>query len=92
MRPRIIFMLSLALPALADEAPSWLRELATASVPAYEKNVAAAVLLNETSVAVEDSGRMVTTTRSAIRILTREGRARCCRGVLPDRWRESEKP
>lgn len=82
MRPRIIFMLSLALPALADEAPSWLRELATASVPAYEKNVAAAVLLNETSVAVEDSGRMVTTTRSAIRILTREGRARAVAEVF----------
>lgn len=64
----------LALPAGADEAPSWLRELATAKLPNYPKKVPAAVLLNEKRVSVDESGRITTTTRYAVRILSREGR------------------
>lgn len=73
-RRAAILIFSLVLPAVADEAPSWLRELATAKLPDYGKKVPAAVLLNEERVAVDESGRITTTTRAAIRILTREGR------------------
>ena len=45
----------LALAAGADEAPLWLRELATAKLPDYGKKLPAAVLLNEKRVAVAGS-------------------------------------
>lgn len=73
-RRAAILIFSLVLRAVADEAPSWLRELATAKLPDYGRKVPAAVLLNEERVAVDESGRITTTTRAAIRILTREGR------------------
>ena len=71
----VVFALLLVLPAGADEAPSWLRELATSKLPDYGKKVPAAVLLNEQRVVVDESGRITTTTRFAVRILTKEGRS-----------------
>jgi hypothetical protein len=58
----------------ADDAPAWLREFSTTKAPAYETKVPAVVLLDEESVTVDDSGRVTTTNRKAIRILTKEGR------------------
>jgi transglutaminase-like putative cysteine protease len=61
-------------PALArDDAPAWLRPLASAGVPAYDKKVPAVVLLNEQSVKVDDDGRVTTVERYAVRVLTKEG-------------------
>jgi hypothetical protein len=59
----------------AERAPDWLREAFTRRVPAYEANVPGVVLLKVTHVTVEESGRIVKSTREAIRILSREGRA-----------------
>ena len=73
------FVLTLALTAVsgsaADEAPAWLQESAAIKAPAYDKDVDAVVLRREQSVALGTDGRLTTTTTTAIRILTREGRA-----------------
>jgi hypothetical protein len=67
----------LAAPAFAvdDAPPAWLRDVAAISIPKYEKNVPAVVLLNDQTVSVGTDGRIVTTTNYAVRILTREGRS-----------------
>jgi hypothetical protein len=79
MLQRIIFCIfALALvsgPALAaDDAPAWLRQAAAASAPAYSKEVPAVVLHKEQRVTIEESGKTVTVTTYAVRVLTREGR------------------
>lgn len=60
--------------AASDDAPAWLQEAAKVSVPAYEKDVPAVVLLREQHVTVTEDGRVTTTTMFAIRILIHEGR------------------
>ncbi len=72
-----IFAALAAFPAMAcaaDDAPAWLREFSTAKAPAYDSKTPAVVLLHEESVTVDDSGRVTTTDRKAIRILTKDGR------------------
>jgi hypothetical protein len=59
----------------ADEAPPWLREAASASVPAYDKEIPAVVLLDEQKISVDEDGRVTTVERYAVRILTQEGRS-----------------
>lgn len=61
--------------AAGDDQPQWLREAMAASLPKYEKNVPAAVLLNEQRVTVDGDGRVVTVQRYVVRILTREGQS-----------------
>jgi hypothetical protein len=60
--------------AKGDEAPAWLRQAASITVPAYGKDVHAVTLHNESRKTVEEDGRITTVTYSAMRILTREGR------------------
>jgi hypothetical protein len=60
--------------AAGDDVPAWLKAAAAATAPAYDKRVNAVVLYNERSVAVEEDGRVVTTTNYAVRVLAREGR------------------
>src|SRR5262249_27267849 len=62
--------------AKGDEAPAWLKQVAATSVPAYDKKVSAVVLFDEARKTVEDDGRITTVTQYAVRILSREGRAR----------------
>jgi uncharacterized protein DUF3857/transglutaminase superfamily protein len=72
-----VLWLSAALACVAwaaDEMPPWLREFSTSKAPAYDSKVPAVVLLEEENVTVDESGRVTTTDRKAIRILTREGR------------------
>ena len=75
------FMLVMAAAASAparaagDDTPPWLLAAASTSVPAYDKDVPAVVLLKDQTVTVGADGRIVTTTNYAVRILTREGRA-----------------
>ncbi len=57
-----------------DEVPAWLQQAAQQNVPAYSKEVPAVVLLDESSMAVGEDGRIVTTSTYAVRILSREGR------------------
>lgn len=62
-------------PAFAgDEAPSWLRQAAATTPPAYEKEVSAVVLLNEQKITVGEDGKVTTTRIYALRVLRREGR------------------
>lgn len=71
-----IFLLTLAMAQAADEVPQWLREIATSTLPKYDAKTPAAVLLSEERVLVEENGRVQTSTRHAVKILTREGRDR----------------
>ncbi|KXJ98812.1 MAG: transglutaminase domain-containing protein [Acidobacteria bacterium OLB17] len=58
-----------------DDAPDWVRQAAGSNIPTYDiKNVPAVVLLDEYVVSVDSSGRISTTSRYALKILTNEGR------------------
>jgi hypothetical protein len=54
--------------------PLWLREAASASIPSYGKDVPAVVLLDESQTTIREDGRVATTRKYAVRILSREGR------------------
>jgi len=73
---KICFMLATAtsLAFGAEEAPAWLRSAANESPASYSKEVKAVVLLKESQLVMETSGRVTSTTRYAVRILSREGR------------------
>lgn len=68
-------IIATATPAFAEEEiPAWLQQAASTSIPSYNKDVPAVVLLKEENVTVGADGRVVTTTTYVVRILTREGR------------------
>jgi Domain of Unknown Function with PDB structure (DUF3857)/Transglutaminase-like superfamily len=60
--------------AKGDEAPAWLRQASSITVPTYGKDVHAVTLHDESRKTVEEDGRITTFTYYAVRILTREGR------------------
>ncbi|MFN2532365.1 MAG: DUF3857 domain-containing protein, partial [Pyrinomonadaceae bacterium] len=60
--------------AIADDAPSWLQQAAGVTAPTYDRDVPAVVLLQDSTMTVDNEGKITTQTRFAIRILTREGR------------------
>src|SRR5262245_56518451 len=65
----------LGAPAVRGEnIPPWLRQIATASAPAFGKNVPAVVLLDESRSAIDEDGHVTTTKYYAVRILSPEGR------------------
>lgn len=70
------FLAASASPALAgdDAPPAWLQQAASGSVPKYERDVPAVVLLNESNMTIGEDGRITMVSTYAIRILTREGR------------------
>jgi hypothetical protein len=80
MLKRLIFSICLAAclqaaaAAKGDEAPAWLREAASITVPTYDKDVKAVTLHDESRKTVEEDGRITTVTYHAVRILAREGR------------------
>jgi hypothetical protein len=69
-------MLCFAAPAFAygDDAPAWLRQAAAAPTSTYDKKVSAVVLVDESTMTVDDQGKVVTITTGAVRILNNEGR------------------
>jgi hypothetical protein len=70
-----VLILAAASTAFAgDEAPAWLQQAAAQQAPAYDKDVPAVVLLDESDMTVGEDGRITTTKTYAVRILTREGR------------------
>src|SRR5687767_12887190 len=69
-----IFFLISADAAAAQDAPEWLKQASVASAPAYDKNVPAVVLHKEENVTLDSGGKLVTTERYAVRVLSREGR------------------
>ena len=66
--------LQIGASAKVDEAPAWLRQAASITVPAYGKDIHAVTLHHEARKTVEEDGRITTVTNYAVRILTREGR------------------
>ncbi|MCI0661090.1 MAG: hypothetical protein L0220_08450 [Acidobacteria bacterium] len=70
----VFAVLFLSIPVLADDPPPWLREAASATLPAFDKKVNAVVLHDESRVKVQEDGRITTVDIFAVRILTREGR------------------
>jgi hypothetical protein len=68
------FLLNTIVSAKGDEAPAWLKQAASASVPAYGKEVHAVVLHDESRKTVEEDGRIRTVDYFAVRLLSREGR------------------
>src|SRR5215475_8268117 len=67
-------LLLMSAVAFADEPPPWLKQAASASLPAYGKEVHAVALHDESRKTVEEDGKIVTTTWWAVKILSREGR------------------
>lgn len=80
MHSRLIFTMFFVLAlhasafAVIDDAPGWLRQAASASVPVYEKSVNAVVLHTEQQVTLGSDGKLVTIENRAVKILTREGK------------------
>src|SRR5262245_54423759 len=65
----------LGAPAVRGEnIPPWLQQIATASAPAFGKNVPAVVLLDESRSAIDEDGHVTPTKYYAVRILSPEGR------------------
>src|SRR5690242_5770049 len=64
---------AVTLAAAADDVPAWLKDAAAASLPTYDRKVSTVVLFNEEQTVVSDAGRLTTTTRTAIKFLTRVG-------------------
>src|SRR5689334_16057768 len=58
-----------------DDVPAWVRQAVSTRAPAYGKKIPAVVLLNEKSIKVEEDGKVTTSKRYAIRILTNEGKS-----------------
>ncbi len=79
LRSKFLVLFSLLLvvgsgSVLADDAPSWLKQTSSMSIPGYEKDVPAVVLHDEQQVSMGSDGKLVSTTNYAVKLLTREGR------------------
>ncbi|HKU75870.1 MAG TPA: DUF3857 and transglutaminase domain-containing protein [Pyrinomonadaceae bacterium] len=77
MKPQlfaILALLLLASPAFADDTPQWVQQAAAIKVPAYDKDVPAVVLLDESLTSINSEGRVNEVYNHVVRILRREGR------------------
>jgi hypothetical protein len=57
----------------AADAPAWVVEASGRTTPRYDQRITAVVLISEQRVDIDDSGKRTITTRSALRVLSREG-------------------
>jgi len=57
----------------ADDAPGWLKDLTSVSLPQFGPKVNLVVLFNEEHTTVAESGKLTTTTRTALKFLVRQG-------------------
>ncbi len=75
MRLRHALPLLILCPAIwaADDTPPWLRSAAAEKLPTYDSKVPAVVLVDESSVSIDDTGRILTTDHYAVRVLNRAG-------------------
>lgn len=69
----LLFGISAA-AAANDSVPDWMTQAASKNVPAYDQDVKAVVLYKEQDVTLDVNGRLLTTERTVIRVLTHEGR------------------
>jgi Domain of Unknown Function with PDB structure (DUF3857)/Transglutaminase-like superfamily len=72
MRIRTLTLLAVlaAGAAAADDVPSWLKELTAVNLPQYDAKVITVVLLNQEQTVVSESGKLTTTTRTAVKLLS----------------------
>src|SRR5258708_12604639 len=72
--------------AASDDAPAWLRQAANLTIPTYDKDVTAVVLVDDGTISVSDDGRVVKVYNFAVRILRRDGRgyAQARVGYVPE--------
>jgi hypothetical protein len=68
-----IALVSPLVAAAADDVPPWLKDAAAASLPSYPAKVLTVVLLNEEHTTAAENGKLSTTTRTAMKILQRQG-------------------
>ena len=85
----IVGLLIFAAPASAavgDETPQWVQQAAAIKVPAYDKDVPAVVLVDESFTTISADGRINEVYNYAVRILRREGRDYAIghAGYIPD--------
>jgi hypothetical protein len=66
----------------AEDAPPWMRQAAQMAAPQQPKQVPAITLIKEQSIRIEEDGRVITTERGAVRILTSEGRGEAEAGMV----------
>jgi transglutaminase-like putative cysteine protease len=69
IRQIALFGLTLALARAAEDAPEWVKQLATTAVPSYSAKVDSVTLLQEEAVTVDPTGRRTMRERGAIKIL-----------------------
>ncbi len=68
----ILLTISISPVFAGDDAPSWLRQAASLSLPIYDKDVKVVTVNNDQKITVEENGRVLTTTTHAVRILSRD--------------------
>jgi transglutaminase-like putative cysteine protease len=60
--------------APGEETPAWLQQATTIKLPSYDKEVAAAILVDDSTVTIDSDGRLNEVYNFAVRILRKEGR------------------
>jgi Domain of Unknown Function with PDB structure (DUF3857)/Transglutaminase-like superfamily len=60
----------------AEDPPTWMRQAAAVNLPPFSPSTPAVVLLNESRVTVQNDGKLITTNRRVVRLLSREARNR----------------
>jgi hypothetical protein len=73
-----VFALMALLSAAAiagDDAPAWLRQAASTSLPTFSKDTSAVVLFDEGVYKIEEDGKITRTLRFAVKILSRDGKS-----------------
>lgn len=76
MGATLLLLLSIGYVSAApgDEAPVWLQQAAAIKLPTYEKEVTAAILLQDSTVTIDSDGRVNEVHNFAVRVLRKEGR------------------
>jgi len=72
-RLSLLTLLCAASAFAADDTPGWLKELSGITLPAYPAKVNSVVLLNEEHTTAAEAGKLTTVTRTAVKVLTRQG-------------------
>ena len=98
MRIRFLVLIGVLMVSFAgarasgDDAPAWLRQAANLTIPTYDKDVTAVVLVDDGTISVSDDGRTLKVYNFAVRILRRDGRgyAQARVGYVPESGKVKE--
>ena len=72
--------------APGDETPSWLQQAVSLKLPAYDKEVSAVVLVDDSTMTIDADGRINEAYNFAVRVIRKEGREYAAGrvGYIPD--------